>query len=75
MKNRVQCSNFIPVDAKKIIQKIGLEYDMLYNIIEIKRTIISELDRSYKKTIKKTEAEKYSKDKNNTNIITEAENE
>ena len=49
MKNRVQCSIFIPVDAKKIIQKIGLEYDMLYNIIEIKRTIISEVDRSWKK--------------------------
>ena len=41
-KQEFNVSNFIPVDFKKAIQKIGLEYGLLSQIVKIKRTIIGE---------------------------------
>ena len=40
-KTEYNVYHFIPVDAKKEIQKTGLEYGLLSHIIKIKKTIFS----------------------------------
>ena len=43
-KQELNISHFVPVDVKKIMQQIGLEYCLFSHIVKIRRKIVRETD-------------------------------